>query len=338
MSTSELTPAIKVPDLAVSDELEPAAPTLMTVVVPVYNSADTLHELVGRLEQVSDRFERRFEAIFVVDGSPDGSGALLRAILSAGALRARLIWHSRNFGSFAAIRTGLAHASGDYIGVMAADLQEPAHLLTDFYAALAGGEYDLALGVRRARRDPSTARAFSRAFWWMYRRWVQPEMPRGGLDVFACTRQVRDSLVALRESNSSLVGLLVWLGYRRLDVVYERLSRPAGKSGWTLRRKVRYLFDSVYSFTDLPINMLLCIGVTGVLLSLLGGAVVFAAWAFSGIGVAGYTPLMLAVLMVGSMTLFGLGIVGSYVWRTYENSKHRPGAVPMLNETFNIEA
>lgn len=317
--------------------VEPGAPVLMTVVVPVYRNAETLHELVRRLEGVSGRFDDRFEAIFVIDGSPDESGAVLRDLLDHSMLRSRLVWHSRNFGSFAAIRTGLALAGGQYIGVMAADLQEPAQLLIDFHAVLSSGEHDVALGVRRTREDRGAGELASRSFWWVYRRWVQPDMPRGGVDVFACTRQVRDSIVALRESNSSLVGLLVWLGYRRADVPYDRMPRTAGASGWTLRKKTRYLFDSMYSFTDLPINLLLAIGVTGVLLSLLGGVVVFSAWAFVGIRVAGYTPLMLTLLVIGSMTLFGLGVVGSYVWRTYENSKQRPGAVPMLSETFNIE-
>jgi polyisoprenyl-phosphate glycosyltransferase len=313
------------------------APVLVTVVVPVYRNRDTLPELVRRLEGVSDRLEDRFEAVFVIDGSPDDSGAVLRRLLIDSRLRSRLVWHSRNFGSFAAIRTGLALADGQYIAVMAADLQEPAELLTDFYTALSSGDYDVALGVRRSRRDPGASRLGSRWFWWIYRHWVQPEMPSGGVDVFACTRQVRDSLEALRESNTSLVGLLVWLGHRRVEVPYDRAARTVGRSGWTLRKKARYFFDSVYSFTDLPINLLLAIGVTGVLLSLLGGFVVFVAWAFVGIRVAGYTPLMLTLLVMGSMTLSGLGVVGSYVWRTYENSKRRPGAVSMLSETFHAE-
>ncbi len=142
-------------------------------------------------------------------------------------------------------------------------------------------------------------------------------------------REARDALLSLRESNSSLVGLLIWLGYPRAEVPYDRAPRMEGRSGWTLRKKVRYLLDSVYSFTDLPINLLLFVGVTGTLLSSAGGLVVFLTWAFVGIRVAGYTPIMLTLLVMGSLTLSGLGVVGSYVWRTYENSKGRPHAVAM---------
>ncbi|HXN40078.1 MAG TPA: glycosyltransferase family 2 protein [Solirubrobacteraceae bacterium] len=308
---------------------------LVSVVVPVYGNRETLPEVVRRLEGVSDRLEGRMEAIFVIDGSPDDSGPLLRVLLDGSRLRSRLLWHSRNFGSFAAVRTGLAAARGRCMVVMSADLQEPVELAISLYEALARGECDVAVGVRRARADPRASRVGSSWFWSIYCRWVQPEMPRGGIDVFACTPEVRDALQALHESNSSLVGLLIWLGYRRVEIPYDRAPRASGRSGWTVRKKVRYLFDSIYSFTDLPINLLLAVGVTGVLLSSAGGVTVLLVWALAGIRVAGYTPIMLTLLVMGSLTLSGLGVVGSYVWRTYENSKRRPHAVSVLSESFH---
>jgi polyisoprenyl-phosphate glycosyltransferase len=307
----------------------------VSVIVPVYRNQETLRDLVCRLERVSDQLAGEMEAIFVIDGSPDASGAVLRTLLEAGSLRARVLWHSRNFGSFAAIRTGLAAARGQYMVVISADLQEPVELAISFCEALASGKYEIAVGVRRTRQDPRLSRIGSSWFWSIYCRWVQPEMPRGGVDVFACTRQVRDALQVLRESNSSLVGLLIWLGYRRVEIPYDRAPRISGHSGWTLRKKVRYLLDSIYSFTDLPINLLLAVGVTGVLLSTTGGTVVFLVWALAGIRVAGYAPIILTLLVMGSLTLSGLGVVGSYVWRTYENSKRRPEAVAMLSESFH---
>jgi glycosyltransferase involved in cell wall biosynthesis len=319
------------------DGREPDGVVLVSVIVPVYRNQQTLLGLVQRLEQMSDRLAGRMEAIFVIDGSPDRSGAILRVLLNASSMRSHLLWHSRNFGSFAAIRTGLDAACGQCMIVMAADMQEPADLAMSFYEALASGEHEVAVGVRRARGDPWLSRLGSSVFWRVYCRWVQREMPRGGVDVFACTSKVRDALIALQESNSSLVGLLIWLGYRRVEVPYDRAPRHLGRSGWTLSKKARYFLDSVYSFTDLPITILLGVGVSGVLLSAIGAVIVFLAWAFVGIRVAGYTPVMLTLFVVGSLTLSGLGIVGSYVWRTYENSKRRPGAVAMLRESFHVE-
>jgi glycosyltransferase involved in cell wall biosynthesis len=308
---------------------------LVSVIVPVYRNRETLAELVHRLEGISERLEGRVEAIFVIDGSPDDSGEVLRILLERSPLRSSLLWHSRNFGSFAAVRTGLAVAVGQCMVVMAADLQEPVDLAISFYEALASGEYEVAVGVRRARHDPWASRLGSSWFWAIYCRCVQPEMPRGGIDVFACTREVRDALLSLRESNSSLMGLLIWLGYRRAEIPYDRAPRAHGHSGWTLRKKVRYLLDSIYSFTDLPINLLLLVGVTGTLLSSAAALAVFLTWALVGIPVAGYTPIMLTLLVMGSLTLSGLGVVGSYVWRTYENSKRRPHAVAMISESFD---
>jgi polyisoprenyl-phosphate glycosyltransferase len=308
---------------------------LVSVIVPVYRNRETLRELVRRLEGIAEHLGGRMEAVFVIDGSPDDSGEVLRILLERSPLRSSLLWHSRNFGSFAAIRTGLAVAAGQCMVVMAADLQEPVDLAIGFYEALASGEYEVAVGVRRTRSDPWASRLGSSWFWAIYCRWVQPEMPRGGIDAFACTRQARDALLSLRESNSSLMGLLIWLGYRRAEVPYDRAARAHGRSGWTLRKKVRYLLDSVFSFTDLPINLLLVVGVTGTLISSAVAVAVFLTWALVGIRVAGYTPIMLALLVMGSLTLSALGVVGSYVWRTYENSKRRPHAVAMRNESFD---
>lgn len=307
---------------------------MMSVVVPVYGNADTVPELVDRLKRVSGEIDDDFEAVFVIDGSKDDSGVLLRRSLEGGGLAARLIWHARNFGSVAAVRTGMAHASGDYVAVMAADLQEPESLLLEFHAALRSGDYDIAVGTRRSRRDSRVGMAASNTFWRVYRRMVQREMPVGGADVFACTRQVADVIVGMSEANTSLIGLLFWVGYRRLLVPFDRLPRPSGKSTWTFRRKLRYLFDSVFSFTDLPINLLLFVGVAGIVVSILGSVGVLISWAVGSIDVPGYTPLMLAILTMSSLILFGLGVVGSYVWRAYENSKERPFALTMLEERF----
>lgn len=319
------------------DEREPHGVVLVSVIVPVYRNLETLPELVRRLERMSEWLAGRMEAVFVIDGSPDRSGAMLRVLLADSAMRSHLLWHSRNFGSFAAIRTGLATARGECMIVMSADMQEPAELAMGLYEALASKEHEVAIGVRRVREDPWISRIGSSVFWWIYCHWVQREMPRGGVDVFACTAKVRDALVALQESNSSLVGLLIWLGYRRVEIPYDRAPRSIGRSGWTLSKKARYFLDSVYSFTDLPITILLGVGVTGVLLSVIGATTVLLAWAVVGIRVAGYTPVMLTLFMVGSLVLSGLGIVGSYVWRTYENSKRRPGSVAMLRESFHAE-
>lgn len=307
-----------------------------SVVVPVYGNEATLGDVVARLEEVAEQLDGPLEVVFVVDGSPDGSQLVLERILPEARIAAQLVLHSRNFGSFAAIRTGLAAARGRYLGVMAADLQEPPELMLDFFAALADGA-DVAVGRRESRADPAVSSLMSRAFWSLYRRLINPEFPRGGVDVFGCTREVADRLLALQEAHSSLVGLLYWVGYRRVEVPYSRQPRTTGRSGWTMRKRMRYLLDSVFSFTDIPISLLTSVGLLGSLTTALIGVVVFINWAAGNIDEIGYTPLMLTILFSTFILLSGLGVVGSYVWRTYENSKGRPGALPMSHRVYDLD-
>ena len=307
-----------------------------SVVVPVYGNEETIPALVERLDEIAAGFAGGLEAVFVVDGSPDASYTLLRDLLSSDrGFSSQLVALSRNFGSFSAVQAGLEAARGEFVAVMAADLQEPASLVQEFFAELETGEFDVAVGVRAAREDRASSATASRLFWWIYRRVVQPEIPAGGVDVFACTRAVAGHLAGLGESHTSLIGLLYWLGYRRVEVPYARLARPAGKSAWSLRKRVRYLQDSIFSFTSLPIALITAVGLIGVLASLGYAVIVFVFWATGRIDVQGYTPLMLSILFMASAILIGLGIVGSYVWRTYENSKQRPTSVVMSREEFS---
>ncbi len=315
----------------------PASPVVYSVVVPVYKNEESLPEVVERLEWLQTRLAGPLEAVFVIDGSPDQSAAVLRRLLSASSLASQLVMHSRNFGSFAAIRTGLSVARGDYVAAMAADLQEPVELIETFFAKLATGEWDVAIGTRGKRNDPLATKVASRTYWRMYRRLVQPEMPPGGVDIFGCTRAVARQLVGMEESNSSLVGLLFWLGYRRVEIPYDRQERQHGKSAWSFHRKFRYLTDSVFSFTSLPITLILAVGMIGTAAAVLAAIVVLIAWLLGVIPVPGYTAQMLVMLFTSGSILFALGIVGTYVWRTFENSKKRPQSVVMLRETFGDE-
>ncbi|WP_208104102.1 glycosyltransferase family 2 protein [Modestobacter roseus] len=322
------------PDGDTDPSQSPRAAVTYSVVVPVYGNEATIPQVIERLAALAQRVEGGMEAVFVVDGSPDGSLLQLRRLLPASGLRAQLVTLSRNYGSFSAIRAGLAVAQGEYVAVMAADLQEPVSLVEDIFARLTTGAHDVAVGVRQGRDDPALSSLASRTFWGLQRRFVQPDLPVGGVDMFGCTRQVVTELLRLDESHTSLVGLLYWLGFRRVEVPYVRLEREHGTSGWTLRKKLRYMNDSIFAFTDLPITVLITAGFLGVLGSITAGIVVFAAWATGNVDVPGYTPLMLVLFLLCSSILLALGIVGSYVWRTYENSKRRPGAVPMHHELF----
>ena len=309
----------------------------LSVVVPIYGNRDSLPALVDRLVELDEQRGRCLEGVFVIDGSPDDSLQVLRGILADGRLEAQVISLSRNFGSFSAIRSGLAIARGNYIAVMAADLQEPIDVVASFFDSLEADECDIAVGERIGRDDPPASAFFSRLYWRFYQRFINPEIPVGGIDVFGCTQAIASRIVAFPETRTSMIGLLYWMGFRRKQFPYVRQRRQAGKSGWTFGRKLRYLFDSIYAFTDLPIILLQVLGFVGVVLSLLIGAIVFVGWLVGAVRQPGYTPLMIAIAGSTSAILLAMGVVGSYVWRAYENSKNRPLELVATHEFFEVE-
>jgi glycosyltransferase involved in cell wall biosynthesis len=305
-----------------------------SLVIPVYRNCGSIPDLITAIERIAASQNGLFEAIFVVDGSPDDSYTLLQARLPQARFTSRLLALSRNFGSFAAIREGLKIAKGDYIAVMAADLQEPPELVTTFFDVLGRGEAQVVFGQRIGRDDPFGIRITSGVFWWLYRRLAQAEMPEGGVDVFAIHRIVRDALLKLESNKTSLVGQLVWLGFKRLNVPYIRRRRNHGKSAWTLRKKINYFLDSLFAFTDLPIRVFINLGLVGMILCLMAGAAIFVVRLLGRIAVPGYTPLALLILFFAALNLFGLGIVGQYASRAFEVAKQRPGAVVMSDVCY----
>jgi glycosyltransferase involved in cell wall biosynthesis len=298
-----------------------------SVIVPVYKNADSIPRLIQALTDMNETLDGKLEVVFVVDGSPDESFALLKKELGNMSFSAQLLAHSRNFGSFPAIRTGLMAATGEYFGVMAADLQEPPELLISFFKSLSNDECDVAVGTRNARKDPLSSRMASSIFWGLYRRLVVHDMPKGGVDIFGCNKAFREQLLQLSESRSSLIALIFWLGFRRKFIEYERQVRQEGKSAWTFKKKLEYMMDSVFAFTDYPIKLLIRMGATGSIIALLIGLMVVAARLSGAIEVPGYAATMVVVLLLGTLNLLGLGLVGTYAWRAYENSKQRPLAI-----------
>lgn len=307
---------------------------MISVVVPVYKNADNISPLLSALSTISAQTAGGMEAVFVVDGSPDDSYLRLSRELPSQPFCSQLLLLSRNWGSFSAIRAGLNAARGEYYAVMAADLQEPPELVLSFEQILRKEQCDIVVGVRTARADPPFTRFASSLFWALYRRWVQSEVPPGGVDIFACNRCVRDHMMALVESNSSLVGLLFWVGFRREFVGYQRRKREIGRSAWTFSKKLKYLSDSVYGFSDLPIRLLSRIGALGLVLSALATFAVIVAKLAGTIPVPGYAATVLSVLFFGALNCFGLGVLGNYVWRTFENTKARPSYIVARAEEF----
>jgi glycosyltransferase involved in cell wall biosynthesis len=294
----------------------------LTLVIPLYRNSESVPDLVSTLSGLSEKLGGELAVIAVDDGCPDRSGEFLLAAKCPFPLQ--VVFHSRNFGSFSAIRTGMEFATSPYLAVMAADLQEPPELVVEFVKLFENDEADVAFGKRVSRADPLISRALSTLFWSAYQRLILRDMPEGGVDIFGCNRKVVDAVLSIREPNSSLVAQLFWVGFRRKFVAYERRPRRHGKSAWSFSRRFRYLMDSIFSYSDLPILMVLWLGIFGCAVSFVFAIITVVARLLGYIQEPGYTSVVLLVIFFGSLTLAVQGIIGSYLWRAFENTKHRP--------------
>ena len=302
---------------------------MLTLVIPVYKNEGSIPDLLAAVAGLHQQLEGELQTIFVIDGSPDRCYELLRDALPSQPFQSKLALLSRNFGSFSAIRAGLELCESERYAVMAADLQEPPELVLEMDTVLRLEPVDIVVGTRESRNDPISSRIPAQLFWWLYRKYVIHDVPPGGVDVFGCNRAFRDTLLKLDERHSSLIAQIFWLGFRRKLISYVRQPRQHGESAWTLRKKINYLMDSVFAFTDLPIRLLVRVGGSTAVLAGLLGLVIAGGKLMGLISVPGYAMTMLTIIFLGAINLFGLGIVGSYAWRAYENTKGRPHTIPM---------
>ena len=295
----------------------------LSVVVPVYHNQETLWELHTRLTATCSAIvPDAYELIFVNDGSGDRSWEVLSHIASSDP-RVRAISLSRNFGSQAAILAGLAQATGDRVAMIAADLQEPPELISELCKACDAGA-EIALASRSTRGDPWTTRQFARISHALLRRFALPEMPVGGFDCFVASRRVGQLLLNHARPNVYLPGELLWLGFPRTVIPYDRLSRPAGTSMWTFWKKFRFLIDSFVAFSYTPIRITSTLGLFFAVAGFLYAIVILALRITSGFPVEGWASLAVIVLILGGVQLIVLGTLGEYVWRTLDTGRNRP--------------
>lgn len=294
----------------------------ISVVVPVYFNAPTLKELYQRIGAAMEAVKASWEITFVDDSSRDASRAVLAELRQAHP-NVRLVFLSRNFGSFDAISAGLSHANGNCTVVISADLQDPPELLPEMVEAWRAGT-KVVLASREAREDPWTSRVFSYLYYRLFRLLVSREMPPGGFDFMVLDRQVVELLSAHAEKNSMLPAALLYYGFEKKLFPYRRLARQHGTSMWTFWRKVKLMYDAILSNSYVPIRIVTALGALSALLSILYGAVVVIQRVLTPDIPAGWTALMVVLLFFHGLTLVSVGIVGEYVWRTFDAARKRP--------------
>lgn len=301
----------------------------VTVVVPCFNEQAVLPRLFERLERVASSWGTRYEILLVDDGSTDETWRLMLAQHQRDP-RWKLVRLARNFGHQLALRAGLQAAYGDVVAVIDADLQDPPEALSEFLAQWSAG-YDVIYGVRRTRRESWLKRTAYYAFYRLLSQLADVDVPLDAGDYCVMDRRVVDLIRAMPERRPFIRGLRSWVGYRQLAYPYDRHSRAAGKTHYSMRRLLGLALDGILSSSVLPLRIATLLGLGISALSFLGAVFVllmklFPAW-FARFGLEalpGTAMIAMSILFFGGVQLVVLGIMGEYIGRIYENVKGRP--------------
>jgi glycosyltransferase involved in cell wall biosynthesis len=297
----------------------------VAIVVPVFNEEPVLPELFARLEALfAAPAECAWRAVFVDDGSRDRSAELLRA-QGARDSRFELVELSRNFGFQSALAAGLAHAgAADAVVTMDADLQDPPEVVPALVAAWRSGA-EVVRAVRRSRKETGVRRVGFDVFHALFDRLTDIPIESNAGTFGLLGRPALEAFARLPERNRFFPGLRAWIGFTTAEVAYDRQERAAGKPKQTFRRLVRYAVDGFFSFSYLPLRVLTYTGIAVSGLGFLLG-LYFIAKRLLGIETAttGFTTLVSLVTFLGGIQLIGIGVLGEYLGRIYDEVKQRP--------------
>jgi dolichol-phosphate mannosyltransferase len=300
-----------------------SAPSL-SIVVPCYNEEACLTELHARLAAAARQVgDGAYEIVLVNDGSRDRSWEMMQA-LAEGDPHVVAINLSRNHGHQLALTAGLDLCSGARILIIDADLQDPPELLPEMMAAMDGQNADVVYAVRRARAgETAFKRGTAKLFYRGLSKLAEIEIPLDTGDFRLMSRRALDALLSLPEQARFIRGMVAWVGFRQVPVVYDRAERHAGQTKYPLSKMIRFAFDAVTGFSTAPLRFASHIG-----LWLVGASVlllIYIAIGFlSGTAIQGWTSLMLVVVVLGAVQMFVLGMIGEYLGRLYIESKRRP--------------
>lgn len=291
--------------------------------MPVYYNEDNLIPLYTDLkEKIIDTINYEYEIVFVNDGSKDKSFEVMQKIREKDS-NVKIFSLSRNFGSHAAILCGLSKCTGDCAVIKAADLQEPTELILEMVESWKQGN-NVVLAVREGREESKRQTFFANTYYNIVRKTALPNMPEGGFDVYLIDRKVINVLCSLDEKNSALTGQILWSGFKTSVVPYTRKAREIGTSKWTLKKKIRLVMDTLFSFSSLPITIVSGIGTISFVASIIWALCVLIFKVVGLIKVSGWTTLFIFNLFSFGVIMLTLGILGNYIWRTFDASRNRP--------------
>ncbi|MBQ9728723.1 MAG: glycosyltransferase family 2 protein [Clostridia bacterium] len=297
----------------------------ISLIIPCYNEEESLPPLYEELKRVTASMEEyEFEMLFVDDGSKDKTLPILKE-MAAEDERVQYISFSRNFGKESAMYAGFCNATGDYVAVMDADMQDPPTLLPKMLEILSTGEYD-SVATRRVTRkgEPKIRSWFARMFYKLMNKVSDVDVVDGARDFRLMKREMVDAIVSMGEVNRFSKGIFGWIGFRTYWLPYENVERVAGQTKWSFWKLFKYSIDGIVNFSDAPLKMASVGGILFTFIAMITMLVIFIRALIWGNAVAGWPSLVCIILFVGGVQLFCLGMMGQYVSKVYKETKKRP--------------
>lgn len=296
---------------------------LLSIVVAMFNEEASIDAFFVAVDAVAARLPLAVEYVCVNDGSRDGTLAKLLAH-QANDKRIRIVDLARNFGKEAAMTAGLAHARGNAVVVIDADLQDPPELIEQFVAKWRVG-YEVVYGIRASRASDTFAkRITAEAFYKLFNRITSVPIPADAGDFRLLDRKVVDALLMFPERNRFMKGLFAWVGFKQIGVPFVRPPRLQGKTAWNYWKLINFAIDGVTGFSTIPLRVWSYVGAFVSLIGFAYALFLVIRTVISGVDVPGYASIMVTVLFLGGVQLLCLGMLGEYMGRLYMEAKGRP--------------
>ena len=298
----------------------------LSIVVPCYNEQESIPLFYPAVEKVVHKMPVEIEYWFINDGSADDSLAEMRKLHQADPNRVHYVSFSRNFGKEAGLYAGLQAATGDYVVVMDADLQDPPEYLPIMYKEISSGDYDC-VGMRRTdRKGEARFKSFlSDQFYNVINKISDTKIVSGARDYRMMTRQMVNAVLSLTEYNRFSKGIFNWVGFKTKYLPYKNVERVAGTTDWSTWKLFKYAFDGITDFSEAPLAIATWFGGLSAFIAVIGLVVVIVRHlVIPGSSVNGWASLVCIMLLLGGIQLLCLGIVGRYIGRIYMQTKKRP--------------
>ena len=297
----------------------------LSLVAPCFNEAENVAAFQDAVIGAFEGCGYDYEIVFVDDGSRDATLHNLKKLHKAQKCPTKVISFSRNFGKESAIYAGMEHASGEYICLIDADLQQRPEIARDMVRILEEQpEYDVVAAYQDRRGEGKVLSFFKKCFYNIINRLSGVSLHSDASDFRTFRRSVRDSLLQLAEYHRFSKGIFAWVGYSTHFIPYTACERHAGTTKWSFRKLMNYAIEGIVGFSTSPLRLATYLGMFAAVCAILYSIVVIIQKLMGGIVIPGYATLIVLLLFFSSMQLFCIGIIGEYVGRTFEQTKDRP--------------